>query len=147
MAGNAALYIADPSLMGSRLFDKLEGVRSYESISAGGSATGVRFTLDAGQVTMNFMPGERVAHHLKVFAGFAQQVINDNDRLVYVQSRIHYARLVCGCVITPDFDSNGTIEDFLFQFTSATNGLLLLADTIFDYDGEALGGHHAVEAK
>ena len=52
MAGNAAIYIADPSLMGSRFFDKIEGIQSYEGLSQGDSATGVRFILDAGQVTI-----------------------------------------------------------------------------------------------
>jgi hypothetical protein len=146
MAGNAAIYIADPSLMGSRFFDKIEGIQSYEGLSPGDSATGVRFTLDAGQVTMNFMPGEQVAQHLKGFAGYAEHVIKDRDRLIYAQSRIHYVRLVCGCVITPDFDDDGKIQDFLFQFTGAANGLLFFADTIFDYDGRALGGRYAEES-
>ena len=147
MAGNAAIYIADPSLMGSRFFDKIEGIQSYEGLYQGDSATGVRFILDAGQVTMNFMPGEQVAQHLKGFAGYAEHVIKDRDQLIYAQSRIHYVRLICGCVITPDFDDDGKIQDFLFQFTGAANGLLFFADAIFDYDGQALGGLHAEEGR
>jgi hypothetical protein len=143
MPANAAIYIADPSLMGSRFFDKIKGIQSYEGISAGGSATGVRFTLVAGQVTMNFMPEPQVNQHLKGFTSFAQRVIKDRDQLIYAQARIHYVRLICGCVITPDFDEAGAIEQFLFRFTCAANGLLFLADTIFDYDGQLLGSLHA----
>jgi hypothetical protein len=126
--------------MGSRFFNKIEGIQSYEGLSQGDSATGVRFTLDAGRVTMNFMPEQQVAQHLKGFAGYAQHVIKDRDQLIYAQARIHYVRLICGCVVTPDFDDAGKIQDFLFQFTGAANGLLFLADTIFDYDGQPLGG-------
>lgn len=63
--------------------------------------------------------------------------------MIYAQARIHYVRLVCGCIITPDFDDTGTIQAFLFQFNGAANGLLFLAGTIFDHDGQALGGRHA----
>lgn len=143
--GHAAIYIADPSLMGSKLFDKLKDVQSYEGLSQNDSATGVRFILPAGQVTMNFMPQEKVAQHLNGFAGFARKVIKDKEQLIYTESRIHPVRLVCGCVITPEFDDDGKIEDFLFQFIRETNGLLFVADTIFDYDGKALGGRHAQE--
>ncbi|MFQ3613923.1 MAG: hypothetical protein SNJ68_09455 [Cyanobacteriota bacterium] len=146
MPGNAAIYIADPSLMGSRLFDRIGSIQSYEDLSEGTVATGVRFTLAAGQVIMNFMPEHQVEQHLKGFSSFAQHIIPDRDQLIYVLTRIHYVRLVCGCVITPDFDDEGTIEEFLFQFTAAVNGLLFLADTIFDYDGRPLGGLHAQQS-
>jgi hypothetical protein len=145
MPGNAAIYIGDPSLMGSRLFDRIEGIRSYEDFSEGDSATGIRFVLDAGQVTMNFMPQEQVPEHLNGFAGFAEHVIKDPDELIYARARIYYVRFVCGCVITPGFDDDGKIQDFLFRFTAAVNGLLFLSDTIFDYDGRALGGRLAEE--
>jgi hypothetical protein len=143
MPDNAAIYLADPSLMGSRLFDKCQ-VQSYEDLNEGDVATGVRFTLEAGQVTMNFMPEHQVAQHLEGFTAFARTVIKDRDQLMYTQSRIHYVRLVCGCVITPGFDNAGMLRDFLFRFTGAATGLLFLADTIFDYDGQVLGGPNAV---
>jgi hypothetical protein len=138
MPGNAAIYIADPSMMGSRLFDKIEGIKLYDGLSQGNSATGVRFVLDAGQVTMNFMPEQQIAQHLQGFSGFAEQTIKDKDRLIYTLARIRHVRLVCGCVITPDFDDAGTIQNFLFRITRAANGLLFFANTIFDYEGQAL---------
>jgi hypothetical protein len=138
MPDNAAIYIADPSMMGSRMFDRIEGIQSYDGLGQGGDATGVQFTLDAGQVDMNFMPGQQVTQHLQGFSGFARQVIKDKDVLIYTLARIHHVRLVCGCVITPGFDDAGVIEDFLFRFTNAANGLLFLANTIFDCDGQPL---------
>ena len=141
MSDHAAIYIADPSILDSRLFDQIDGILSYEGLSEGDSATGFRLMLEAGQVRMNFMPQEQVAKHLEGFAGYAETVITDKDLLLYTRSRIYYVRLVCGCVITPGFDDDGKIEEFLFQFNCAVNGLLFFADTIFDYDGESLGGN------
>jgi hypothetical protein len=138
MPGNAAIYLADPSMIGSRLFQHIDGIRSYEGLSQGSLASGVRFVLDAGQVTMNFMPEQQVPPHLQGFCGFAQHTIKDKDNLIYALARIRHVRFVCGCVITPDFDEAGTIQDFLFRFTHATNGLLFLANRIFDYDGQQL---------
>jgi hypothetical protein len=84
------------------------------------------------------MPEQQVAQHLQGFSGFARQVIKDQDCLIYTLARIHHVRLVCGCVITPGFDDDGVMQEFLFNFTNAANGLLFLANTIFDFDGQAL---------
>lgn len=138
MSDHAAIYIADPSIMCSRLFDQIDGILSYESLSEGDSATGVRFMIEAGAVTMNFMSEEQVRKHLEGFAGYAETVIKDKHLLLYTKARISYVRLVCGCVIDPGFDDDGKIQEFLFQFNCAVNGLLFLADTIFDYDGQSL---------
>lgn len=147
MPGNAAIYIADPSLlMCPRFLETLVGFESYEGINEGDAAVGIRFTLHAGQVEMNFMSKEKMSQHLEDLAGFAQNVITDSAVLAYVQARLHYVRLVCGCVITPDFDDGCKIEDFLFRFNRAVNGLLVATDTIFDYDGEELGGLPAEES-
>ena len=125
-------------MMGSRMFSKIEGIQSYDGLNQGSSATGVRFTLDAGQVAMNFMPEQQVVQHLRGFSGFAEHTIKDRDQLICTLARIRHVRLVCGCVITPDFDDAGRIRDFLFRFTKAANGLLFFANTIFDFDGQML---------
>ena len=140
MADNATIYIADPSLLGSKTLDQLEGIRWYESLSQGSSAAGVKFILDAGQVAMNFMPQELMEEHLQGFSAYAEHAVKDKERLPYVLSRIRHVRLVLGCVIEPGFDEAGKIQEFLFHFNGLLNGLLFLADTIFDYDGEPLGG-------
>ena len=141
MPETAAIYIADPSLlMGPRFLDSLEGVQSYEGINVGDAAVGLRFTFEAGQVEMNFLAKDQMPQHLRNIDGYARTVVKDSNQLAYVQARLHYVRLVCGCVITPDYDDTGTIEDFLFRFNRAVNGLLVASDQIFDYDGEVLGG-------
>ena len=140
MPDNAAIYLGDPSLMGSRVFDTLEAVRSYEGLADGDRATGVEFVLEAGTVTMNFMPEQEVEEHLQGLAGFAEHVVQDKEQLPYILGRIHHVRLVCGCVISPGFDDGGEIEAFLFAFIRATKGLLFHADTVFDHDGQLLGG-------
>lgn len=140
MSDNAAIYVGDPSVVGTKLFRRLEGVRSYTGLSEGVSAAGLGFELVVGRVGMNFMPEGMMAEHLQGFCGYAKHVISDKDRLIYTVSRIQHTRLVLGCEIDPSFDDAGKIQEFLFQFNSLVNGLLFLGDTIFDYDGEALGG-------
>ncbi len=140
MSRNAAIFLGDPSVIGTKLFRQLEGVRSHTSLSQGKSATGFGFELAAGRIAMNFMPEGMMAEHLQGFCGYAEHVISDKDRLIYTVSRIQHTRLVLGCVIEPGFDDEGKIQEFLFQFNSRVNGLLFLGDTIFDYDGEPLGG-------
>ncbi len=137
---NAAIYLSDPSLLGSKVFQKLEHVRSYTGLSQSESATGLGFELESGRIAMNFMSEDQIPEHLQGFSGYAEHVISNKDQLIYTQSRIHHVRMVLGCVIEPGFDEEGKIQEFLFQFNSLVNGLLFFGDTIFDYDGEALGG-------
>jgi hypothetical protein len=140
MPDNATIYIADPSLLGAKLFKQMSGILSCEGLSQGSSATGIRFKLQAGEVTINFMPQVAIEQHLRGFSGYAEQFIVDRDKLPYVLSRIKQVRFVLGCVIEPGFDKAGKVHEFLFQFTALLNGILFLDNTIFDYDGEALGG-------
>jgi hypothetical protein len=140
MPDNATIYIADPSLLGSKSFGQIADIRSYAGLEEGGSATGVQFTLDAGQLSMNFMPEAQRAQHLEGLSGYARSVIADKDTLVYVLSRIHHVRLVLGCVITPGFDEAGQVQEFLFRFNAHFSGLLFFYDSVFDYDGQPLGG-------
>ena len=140
MPGNAAIYIADPGMIGSKIFDKLTNVSSYESVSDGEAATGVIFNLPPGQVKINFMPGDQIQRHLEGLMGFAQQTIPDQEKMYYALSRIYHVQLVGGCVVTPGFDQGGIIEQCLRDLVARLNGLLFIHDTIFDYDGERLGG-------
>lgn len=140
MPDNATIYIADSSLLDSKLFNQFEEIRSYEGVSADDSATGLRFRLDTGNITMNFMPAEILEQHLQGFCGYAEHVAQEKDALPYILSRIQNVRFVLGCVIEPGFDADGKVQEFLFAFNAALNGLLFMADAIFDHDGERLGG-------
>ena len=95
MPGYGTLYIADPSLMGTKLFARILGIHSYEGIGRGSEATGVRFALGAGQVAMTFMPGDQMAEHLKGFSAFAEDAIEDRDQIVYVLARISSCLWLC----------------------------------------------------
>jgi len=140
MPDYATIYIADPSLLGSKVFDKLNGVVRYKDLSSDGQATGIKFALDAGDVVINFMPNDRVESHLEAFSDYVRQGISDEDLLIYVLPRIHYVRMVLGCVIRPRCDDASVIENFLFELTRCCNGLLFAYGTVYDYDGEPLFG-------
>jgi hypothetical protein len=140
MPANAAIYIADPGMIGSKTFDRLTNVSSYESVSDGNTATGMIFNLPIGQVKINFMPRDQIQNHLQGFMGFARKTIHEQEKLLYTLSRIHHVQLVGGCVITPDFDQGGVIEEFLRDLVAKLNGLLFIYNEIFDYDGEQLSG-------
>jgi hypothetical protein len=142
---NAAIYIADPSMLGSRFFDRIDGVQSYESISEGETATGVCFKMTWGVATMHFTPPGDLQEHLKGFAGYAQHVIRDKDTLAYALMRIRYVRMLLGCVIDCDEEQTEEVLSFLFSFNSNLCGLLFFEDTIFDFAGEPLGGPAAVK--
>src|SRR5688572_14549889 len=96
---HGTFYIADPSLVGSKVLDTVPGILSYEGLSEGGSATGLRLRLAAGEVIMNFMPTHRIEEHLSGMSGYVQQSVGDNEKLPYVLHRISQVRFVIGCVI------------------------------------------------
>ena len=140
MLTNATIYIADPSMMGSRFFDRIPDIKSFESISEGPTATGVRFRLPWGSVTMNFMPPGDLQEHLRRFSGYAQHIIADQDTLVYTLARIRNVRMSLGCVIDHEESDLKEVLSFLFNFSGNMNGLLFFEDSIFDFTWEPLGG-------
>jgi len=142
MPDYATLYIADPSLLGSRALDRFPSIVRYESMSSGEDATGLKVYLEGVTITMNFMPPDQRREHFEGFRGWVQTVLKDRDQLLYVLSRIYWAEMPVGCVIEPGFDREGKVEQFLFSFNDRLNGLLFFADTIFDYDGRPIAGLH-----
>jgi hypothetical protein len=140
MADNASMYISDPSLLGPKSFEQIEAIRSYQALIVGSRDAGVRLVLDEAIVTVNYMPEGGVAEHMRGFLHYAQMLVRDKERMRYVKSRIRNARSVLSMVIEPGFDEAGSVQEFLFQFNAHMNGLLFVCDTVFDYDGEALGG-------
>jgi hypothetical protein len=140
MADNACVYIADPSLLTSKLFDSIGAIKGYEGLSAGEQAVGIRFDLGVADVRMNFLPAEQIREHLKGLAGYVQSICPDQDRLVYVLSRISNIRFVMGCVIEPGFDDQGVVQNFLLEFNGRLNGLLFIYDSVVDCDRKPLVG-------
>jgi hypothetical protein len=140
MPANATFYLSDPSLMGSRLFDALEDIERYEGLSEGDDATAVELTLAWGSITMNFKYGPELENHLIGLESYIRSVISDEDMLVYTLARVHQVRLALGCVISHEENDSDAVHEFLFAFNNRTNGLMFLYDSVFDYNGEALGG-------
>lgn len=143
MPKNAVLYLADPSILGARLFKRIPEIQSHEELSDEGEATGLRLKLPWGRITMSFMPGPALSLHLKGFDGYLRQVITDRENLIYALARLRGVRMSAGCIIEHKEADTEAVEDFLFKFNQAVNGLLFLYDSIFDFTGEALGGPEA----
>lgn len=137
---HATLYISDSSLLGSKVLDAVPGILSYEGVSDGDTATGLRLRLKAGEVVMNFMPADMIEEHLAGMSGYAQQAVRDKERLPYVLHRISQVRYVVGCVIPQGFDEEGTIIETLLHLNGALNGLLFMGDSLFDHDAQPIAG-------
>ena len=137
----ATIYIADPSLLGSTVFDTVPGVESYEGTSdATGNATGLKLRLKAGELIVNFMPAHIIEEHLAGMSGYAEQEVRDKERLPYVLHRISQMRFVLGCVAPRGFGDDGEMIETLMQLNGALNGLLMLGDSLFDHNAEPLAG-------
>lgn len=138
---HATFYIADPSLLGSKVLDTVPGILSYEGTSdEAGNATGLRLRLNAGEVFMNFMPAHMIEEHLTGMSAYAQQAVRDRERRPYVLHRISQVRFVVGCVIPQGFDDKGTMIESLLQLNGALNGLFFMGDSLFDHDAEPIAG-------
>ena len=141
MTDNAAIYIADPSLIGSKFLNKFGAIKSYQGRQDGERATGLIVDLAASKITMNFMLPEEIQPHLGGFSGYVQTIgCADEDKLIYTLSRIRQVSFVIGCTIDPGFDEGGKTFDFLLDFAGGLNGLLFVHNSVIDYDGEVLAG-------
>jgi hypothetical protein len=136
----ATFYIADPTLLGSRVFDEIEVIKTYEGLVREGNATGVVFDIGAAYVRMNFMPPGEIEEHLAGLCGYIHSVCEAQDRLVYTLSRVHPVRFVAGCVIEPGFDDSGIVQTFLLELNRRLNSLLFLWDSLVDFNGQPLIG-------
>ena len=136
----ATLYLADPSLLGSKVLDAVPGILSYEGLSENDTATGLRLQLKAGEVVMNFMPAHMIEEHLAGLAGHAEQTIRDREKLPHVLQRISQVKFVVGCVVSQGFDDKGTMLEVLMRLNAELNGLFFLGDSLFDQDAQPLAG-------
>ncbi len=136
----ATFYIADPSLLSSRVFDEINMIQDYEGLNQEGIATGVIFNIGAAHIRMNFMPTEEVMEHLAGLTGYIQSVCTDQDQLVYTLGRVRRVCFVAGCVIEPGFDEDGVVQNFLLEFNRRLNALLFVWDSLVDFNGQPLIG-------
>jgi hypothetical protein len=134
----ATLYVADPSVIGSKVLNTFPQILSYSAKSSDGRAAGMVIKLDVAEIDMNFMEPEKLEEHLEGFKIFAHDHVSDGIDVLYVLSRIHSVRMVIGCVIHPGFDDQGKVLDFLSQLNKAYKALLLCDNKLFDYDMQIL---------
>ena len=141
MSDNAVVYITDPSLLGSKLFNAIESIRSYQEKSKGKATTGMEFDIGVALVRASFMPAKEIPAHLKKVTGYAKKIFaGKKEVLPYLLARLKYASFVLVCVIEPGLDEERQVEEFLMELNYRLNGLLFIYDSIVDYDGEPLAG-------
>jgi hypothetical protein len=137
----ATIYIADPSLLGSKVFDTVSSIRSYEGMSdEQGNATGFKLRTKFGECVMNFMPAHMIEEHLTGMAGYAEQEVRNKEQLPYVLTRIREVRFVIGCVAPAGFGDDGEMIETLMQLNGALNGLYFMGDSLFDHDAQPIAG-------
>jgi hypothetical protein len=137
----ATIYIADPSLLGSKVFDTVPGIQSYEGMSDdNGNATGFKMRTRFGECIMNFMPAHMIEEHLAGMSEYAQQEVRDKEQLSYIFTRIRGMRFVIGCVAPSGFGDDGEMIETLMQLNGALNGLYFMGDSLFDYDAQPIAG-------
>jgi len=101
---HATIYIADPSLLGSKVFDTIPGIQSYQSTTGeSGNATGFTLCTKAGECLINFMPAHMIEEHLAGMSGYAEHEVRDKERLPYVLHRISQVRFFVGWVAPNGF--------------------------------------------
>ena len=133
------LYVADPSLMGTKIFSRLPGYVAADGLEDGELAVGVKLVFGWGIIRVNFMSPVALVQHLAGFEGWARSVIVNKDNLVYALARIRYVRLVMGCEIEAN---DGRVEEgqrALKRLGEELNALLFLPPGyLLDCDGSAL---------
>jgi hypothetical protein len=140
-SNNASMYIADPSLVGSKMFDQFTQIKHVTPLSESGRATGMVLDLKFATIQMNFMPPEDIEAHLVGFENYVRSIFHGHeDDLCYVIARLHSIKLPIGMVTEPDFESEPRIIEFLYEFNNKFNGLLFLCNSVVDFDGKLLVG-------
>src|SRR5689334_5868490 len=112
----ATIYIADPSLLGSKILDTMSSIKSYEGMNdPNGNAVGLKLQTKYGECVMNFMPEHMIEEHLAGMAGYAEQEVRDKERLPYVLGRITQMRFVIGCMAPTGFGNDGEMIETLME--------------------------------
>lgn len=138
MVDNVCVYIADPSLFGSRHLDKFSEIKSYRSLSMGKQATGLILELESTTLELNLLPSDKIKEHLEGLRGFAINYALKQEDVTHILSRIYEIQMVIGCIIKPGFDDKGQVLDFIKRFSSSLNSLLFYNNSLLDYDGKCL---------
>jgi ABC-type anion transport system duplicated permease subunit len=141
MTSKATIYISDPWMIGTKLFDQFEEILEVKPINQGNQAVGMLFNLGFSQVQINFMSPDDLPNHLAGLKGYVESTYNGcNEDLLYIQARIKAITFAMGMVISPSFEEDDSVLNFLYKFNDRLNGLLFIFDSVVDYDGTPLVG-------
>jgi hypothetical protein len=135
---NATFYIADPSLIDSKVFKRFPEVKNMESAGNSRRATGFILTTRWGRIEFKFMPGKKFPTHLKQFQEFFRRVLTDSDAQVHAVNRLVYVRLTMSCVFDTRPGSEAEVTRFLVKLNRRLNGVLVTSRAIIDHDGSKL---------
>jgi hypothetical protein len=135
---NATFYIADPSLIDSKVFLRFRDVEEMEGSGKGRRARGFTLSTRWGKIQFKFMPATKFPAHMKQFEAFFGHVLSNADERIHALNRLAYARLAMSC----DFDigegSEREVARFLVKVNKRLNGLLVMPGSIIDHDGSKL---------
>lgn len=137
---NAALYISDPAMVGSRLFDRSPDILSYEAFGNETPERGFKLRLEWGEIVCKMMRAESMARHLRGLEDHMQGKFISADDSIYFSNRLRYVRTCLGLQISHKDDAENEVHQFLFSMNEVLAGLLYMHDTVWDWSREALVG-------
>jgi hypothetical protein len=102
----------------------------------------IRFRLNQIQITINIMPAGQIPGHLDGLAGYVMDLHATNPRSYTpaLLAKIRTIKSVLGCVIEPDWDEAGQVEQTLLRLNELQDGLAFANSTIFGPDNKPLMG-------
>jgi hypothetical protein len=135
---HATFYISDPSLIGSKFFDRFPEVTKLEGAGTKRKATGFVLTTNWGKIRLKFMPEREVQQHMSGFTSFLSRALSDPDARVYALNRLNYVRLCMACTFETADGTDAAVGKFLQRLNRGLNGVLVTDAAIFDFDGTKL---------
>jgi hypothetical protein len=134
---NATFYIADPSLIDSKLFKRFPEVQGMESAGRR-RATGFSLETRWGRIQFKFMPDKKFPIHIEQFKQFFCRVLPDRNAQIHALNRLAYVRLTMSCVFDIASGSEAEVQRFLVKLNRRLNGVLVMPRAIIDHDGSKL---------
>mgnify|MGYP001170561888 FL=1 len=148
MPANPKIFITDPSMLGSKLFDALPMVKSFNSIEDEAGAQGILLETPWGKVKISFIAEDALTAEIEALEGFIESKLASNeDQQMYVMTRTYYLQMALDLEISQNEKNDDDLHNFLFEFNSALNGIMFLYDSIWDYDTSPICGPHFDEAE
>ncbi|MEM8861247.1 MAG: hypothetical protein AAGD96_23215 [Chloroflexota bacterium] len=143
MIENATFYIPDPTVFGTKLFDRFPEINSAQPFSTEEVATGMLLETTWGEIKFNVMPPEQMGPHLNSFANFIHQHCPVKSDDMYMRGRLTHVRWVLGCNIKHEPNQQQTVGQFLLRFNDQLNGTLFFDNTVWDWNGKPMVGRYA----